>query len=101
MLYGSATLLLQLLLLLLQVPRGSHLFSNLSSPAWEEESAISAVRVNLESSYHKLDKHVLFLELVVVPFGKRDGCAILFSFIAREPGEKGELNFGSTFRNLD
>lgn len=64
-------LLLQLLLLL-QVPRGSHLFSDLSSPAWEEESAISAVHVNLESNYYKLEKHVLFLELVVVPFEKRD-----------------------------
>lgn len=50
MLCGSATLLLQLLLLLLRVPPGSAVHCDLSSPAWEEESAISAVHVSLENN---------------------------------------------------
>ena len=44
---GFATLLLHVLRLLLPMPRGSHLFSDLGSLAWEVESAVSTVHVNL------------------------------------------------------
>lgn len=44
---GIATLLLQVLRLLLPMACGSHLFSDLSSPAWEVESAIGMVHRDL------------------------------------------------------